>query len=512
MARTSCERPACSGCARRPRRASRREYRPSRPCRRRPSRRGSWSSYWAQRWLPGTIDVGGAGASPRNDRRCAERVSAPARSRSPLIVRRATLRALGFTVEPAHDGWRSPSRRAPQRRHARDRPHRGGRALRRLDELPTTLPRCDPPPDTHDRAAPAPPRDDALVGRGLHEIVGWTFTDLCAARPPAPARKDHALRRVVTLENPLSDAQSIMRPTLLGSLLEAARHNAALKWGLTSRSSSPAPCTARPHRPRRGRRRRPAVPRGRTPRARLCCSAGAPGAALVARRASRGRLLRRQGAARSAARPLRPGGTPTRIPSAPAPTRSRSSPARGSHSRPTATTGVASRPSPRSNSRPMHRRTRRCRRCRPISCCGRGTSSPACTRCTSPAVQATRCGSRRSRPTASSRTCRSGHQPARGPQGDQPGDRPHRDQPAGGGRPRAAGQNASGIALPTSRTTSRRGGVEHALGALQHRRREAGAAEPPATYGQGRPLPHEVRTEAHDQRHRPVLLHRLRRG
>ena len=33
------------------------------------------------------------------------------------------------------------------------------------------------------------------------------------------------MRQVVRLENPLSDAQSIMRPTLLGSLLDAARHN-----------------------------------------------------------------------------------------------------------------------------------------------------------------------------------------------------------------------------------------------------------------------------------------------
>jgi phenylalanyl-tRNA synthetase beta chain len=35
------------------------------------------------------------------------------------------------------------------------------------------------------------------------------------------------MRRVVALENPLSDGQSIMRPTLLGSLLDAARHNIA---------------------------------------------------------------------------------------------------------------------------------------------------------------------------------------------------------------------------------------------------------------------------------------------
>jgi phenylalanyl-tRNA synthetase beta chain len=68
--------------------------------------------------------------------------------------------------------------------------------------------------------------EDALVGRGLHEIVGWSFTDpglLERLRLPA----EHEMRRVVTLENPLSEDQSIMRPTLLGSLLDAARHNVA---------------------------------------------------------------------------------------------------------------------------------------------------------------------------------------------------------------------------------------------------------------------------------------------
>jgi phenylalanyl-tRNA synthetase beta chain len=67
--------------------------------------------------------------------------------------------------------------------------------------------------------------EDALVGRGLHEIVGWSFADpglLDRLRLPA----DDEMRRVVTVLNPLSEAQSIMRPTLLGSLLDAARHNA----------------------------------------------------------------------------------------------------------------------------------------------------------------------------------------------------------------------------------------------------------------------------------------------
>jgi phenylalanyl-tRNA synthetase beta chain len=66
--------------------------------------------------------------------------------------------------------------------------------------------------------------EDALVGRGLHEIVGWSFADPQLLDrlliPPG-----HALRNVVTVANPLSDSQSMMRPTLLGSLLDAAQHN-----------------------------------------------------------------------------------------------------------------------------------------------------------------------------------------------------------------------------------------------------------------------------------------------
>jgi phenylalanyl-tRNA synthetase beta chain len=68
--------------------------------------------------------------------------------------------------------------------------------------------------------------EDALVGRGLHEVVGWSFTDpglLDRLRLPA----DHAMRQVVRLENPMAETQSTLRPTLLGSLLDAARHNVA---------------------------------------------------------------------------------------------------------------------------------------------------------------------------------------------------------------------------------------------------------------------------------------------
>jgi phenylalanyl-tRNA synthetase beta chain len=67
---------------------------------------------------------------------------------------------------------------------------------------------------------------DALVGRGCCEAVGWTFT--------APGLYDKLRldaedprRGAPVLENPLSEDQSLLRTTLLGSLLDVARHNAA---------------------------------------------------------------------------------------------------------------------------------------------------------------------------------------------------------------------------------------------------------------------------------------------
>jgi len=67
---------------------------------------------------------------------------------------------------------------------------------------------------------------DALAGRGLHEIVGWSFTDPgVAQRLRLDAGDPRA--RFVALENPMSEQQAVMRTTLLGSLLDAARLNAA---------------------------------------------------------------------------------------------------------------------------------------------------------------------------------------------------------------------------------------------------------------------------------------------
>jgi phenylalanyl-tRNA synthetase beta chain len=71
---------------------------------------------------------------------------------------------------------------------------------------------------------------DALVGRGLYEAVGWTFTSPGLhdrLRLPEGDRR----RRAPVLENPLSEDQSNLRTTLLGSLLDVASHNAARGMG-----------------------------------------------------------------------------------------------------------------------------------------------------------------------------------------------------------------------------------------------------------------------------------------
>jgi phenylalanyl-tRNA synthetase beta chain len=72
--------------------------------------------------------------------------------------------------------------------------------------------------------------EDVLADRGLLEIVGWSFE--------APERDERLRlpagdprRRHVVISNPMSADQSVLRTTLLGSLLDVARHNAARGQG-----------------------------------------------------------------------------------------------------------------------------------------------------------------------------------------------------------------------------------------------------------------------------------------
>ncbi|MEA2139961.1 MAG: phenylalanyl-tRNA synthetase beta chain [Solirubrobacteraceae bacterium] len=177
---------------------------------------------------PGTIDVASEPAAPVVLRLREARVQAILGVLVGLERQAEILRALDFASSPAPGGLdvTVPALRRDDVTREVDLIEEVAR-IDGVDRLPATLParRGAAGMLTHAqrvrRAA-----EDAMAGRGLHEIVGWSF-----AEPELLDRlllaADHPMRNVVRLENPLSDAQSIMRPTLLGSLMDAAQHNVA---------------------------------------------------------------------------------------------------------------------------------------------------------------------------------------------------------------------------------------------------------------------------------------------
>ncbi|WP_320670046.1 phenylalanine--tRNA ligase subunit beta [Patulibacter defluvii] len=68
--------------------------------------------------------------------------------------------------------------------------------------------------------------EDVLVGRGLQEVAGWSFTDPGAAERLGLAADDPRAA-AVRLANPLSEDHAVLRPTILVSLLDIARRNRA---------------------------------------------------------------------------------------------------------------------------------------------------------------------------------------------------------------------------------------------------------------------------------------------
>ncbi|HEX4484505.1 MAG TPA: phenylalanine--tRNA ligase subunit beta [Solirubrobacteraceae bacterium] len=180
------------------------------------------------RVLPGTIDIAREPQPLRTLRLRERRVEAILGVSVSLERQREILQALDFANVPADDGLdvTVPALRRDDVTREIDLIEEVAR-IDGVDRLPATLParRGAAGMLTHAQRVRRG-AEDAMVGRGLHEIVGWSFTEPALLDrlllPP-----DHELRRVVRLQNPMSDAQSIMRPTLLGSLLDAAQHNVA---------------------------------------------------------------------------------------------------------------------------------------------------------------------------------------------------------------------------------------------------------------------------------------------
>lgn len=178
----------------------------------------------------GTIDAGPFAADPwpsKTIRLREARVASLLGLVIPRARQKATLTALGFGVQDAPDGLDvtvPPFRRNDVTREA-DLVEEVGRFD--LDKLPATLPkrrgtagRMSADQRLRRRAV------DALVGRGAYEIVGWSFTEPgVAERLRLPA--DDPRRSFVALQNPMSEDHSVLRTTVLGSLLDAVAHNVA---------------------------------------------------------------------------------------------------------------------------------------------------------------------------------------------------------------------------------------------------------------------------------------------
>ncbi len=180
------------------------------------------------RVVPGTLDVGGDGPAPAVIRLRDARVSGLLGAEIPRSRSAEILAALGFGVAEAADGLdvTVPTFRRNDVTREADLVEEVAR-IDGVDKLPATLParrtavgRLTPEQLLRRTAA------DTLAAAGLHEILGWSWSaPELADRLRLPA--DDPRRRMLAVENPMSAEHGLMRTTLLGSLLDVARHNVA---------------------------------------------------------------------------------------------------------------------------------------------------------------------------------------------------------------------------------------------------------------------------------------------
>ena len=254
----------------------------------------------------GLIDVGGPGPEAAVIRLREARVEALLGLAIPRDEQAEILERLGFGVAQADDGldvtvphWR----RNDVTREA-DLVEEVGR-IWGYEKLPTTLPsrrgvsgRLEPAQRLRRRA------EDALVGAGVSEILGWSFAaPNLVERLGIPA--DDPRSRVVKLANPMSEDQSVLRTSLLGPLLDNVERNRARGNEDVRLWQYGAIYLARDARRRQRRgRRRPVPGLDRLPTERQHLAALLTGhlrpPTLARVRARAGRLLRRQGRARRA--------------------------------------------------------------------------------------------------------------------------------------------------------------------------------------------------------------------
>jgi phenylalanyl-tRNA synthetase beta chain len=142
----------------------------------------------------------------------------------------AYLKRLGFGVEPEGEAdlrvTVSPDRHYDVTREA-DLIEEVARVHGLDEHLPSTLPERGELVGRLTREQILRRRaEDVMRDLGFDEIVAWSFAAPSLADrlrlPSGDSRRD-----AVAIHNPLSEEQSVMRTTLLGGLLDAARHNLA---------------------------------------------------------------------------------------------------------------------------------------------------------------------------------------------------------------------------------------------------------------------------------------------
>jgi phenylalanyl-tRNA synthetase beta chain len=179
--------------------------------------------------VPGTIDVAAEVPEPRRLTLRGERVEGLLGMRIDQDDQVAYLERLGFDVEVSGEDLEvtvPPDRHYDVTREV-DLIEEVGRVHGLDENLPSTLPAVagrvgglSRPQRLRRRA------EDAMRDLGFDEVVGWSFTD-----PGEPGRlripESDPRAHGVALSNPLSEDQSVMRTTVLGSLLDVAQRNLA---------------------------------------------------------------------------------------------------------------------------------------------------------------------------------------------------------------------------------------------------------------------------------------------
>ena len=181
------------------------------------------------RLVPGTIDVAADMPAPRQLTLRGERVEGLLGMAIPQADQVAYLERLGFGVEVSDGDLEVtvPADRDGDVTREVDLIEEVGRVHGLDEHLPSTLPAVAGRVGGLSREQRLRRRaEDAMRDLGFDEVVGWSFTD-----PGEPGRlripADEERASGIVLSNPLSEDQSVMRTTLLGSLLDIAQRNLA---------------------------------------------------------------------------------------------------------------------------------------------------------------------------------------------------------------------------------------------------------------------------------------------